>query len=106
MAIAPPHGFTRGSSFGDLEVVEEREHLDRERLVDLDQADVVHREPLPGQELLVAGTGPMPMTSGSTPANWKSTRRILAGRPSSLATSSAAMRQPVAPSLMPEECPR
>src|SRR5580693_8065121 len=42
---------------GDLEVVEEREHLDRERLVDLDEADVVHGQPLPGEQLLGGGHG-------------------------------------------------
>src|SRR5487761_819677 len=44
-----------GVVVGDLEVVEEREHLDRERLVNLDEADIVHREPLPGEELLGGG---------------------------------------------------
>ena len=53
----------------------------------------------------VAGIGPMPMTSGSTPAKLKSASRIRAGRPSSAATSSAASTQPVAPSLSPAELP-
>ena len=49
----------------------------------------------------VAGTGPMPITSGSTPAKEKSTSRIPASSPSLAATSWAAMTQPVAPSFSP-----
>src|SRR5690242_9703779 len=40
---------------GDLEVVEEGEHLDRERLVDLDQADVVHGQVVASQHGLGGG---------------------------------------------------
>ena len=54
---------------GDAVVVEEREDLDGECLVDLEQADVVDREAGLARAFSVAGTGPKPMTSGSTPAN-------------------------------------
>src|SRR5450756_2538933 len=42
---------------GDLEVAEEDEHLHGERLVDLDEADVVHGEVVTGEELLGRGDG-------------------------------------------------
>jgi hypothetical protein len=59
-AIAPPIGVDPRVVVGDAEVVEERQHLDREGLVDLEQADVVD-----GQAALAApspwlGTGPSP----------------------------------------------
>ena len=57
-----------GVVVGDAERVEEREHLDGERLVDLEQADVVDGQAGRSSALSVAGTGPMPMISGSTPA--------------------------------------
>ena len=53
----------------------------------------------------VAGTGPTPITSGSTPAKAYETSRIATGSPSSLATSSAATRQAVAPSFSPAALP-
>lgn len=53
----------------------------------------------------VAGIGPMPITSGSTPAKAYDTRRIRTGRSSSRATSSAARSEAVAPSLRPAALP-
>ena len=77
----------------DAEVVEQREHLHGERLVELEQADVVDREARPcAAPSRCDGTGPMPMISGSTPANAKLTMRILGVRPSSFAASALASR--------------
>ncbi len=53
----------------------------------------------------VLGTGPMPMISGSTPANAKDTRVIFGARPSSFTASPLASRAAVAPSLRPDELP-
>ena len=53
----------------------------------------------------VAGIGPMPISSGSTPANANATRRIFGARPSSRAVSSAARNAAVAPSVRPAELP-
>ena len=47
----------------------------------------------------------MPITSGSTPAKAYETSRILTGRPSSRAKSSAAIREAVAPSFRPAALP-
>ncbi len=55
--------------------------------------------------LSVAGTGPTPMTSGSTPAKANETIRIFVGRPCSLAPSAEASRLIVAPSLRPAALP-
>src|SRR5690242_1092941 len=43
---------------GDLEVLQERQHLHGERLVDLDEADVVHGQGVAGEQLLGRGDGP------------------------------------------------
>ena len=91
---------------GDAEVVEEGEHLHGERLVELEQADVVDREAgLGAAPSRSAGTGPTPMTSGSTPTKAKPTRRIRTGSPSSAAACSDARRHAVAPSLRPAALP-
>src|SRR5690606_21290202 len=104
-AIAPPHGFTRGSSSGILK-------CSRNASTCTANASLISMRPmssivsaLRARSFSVAGTGPTPMTSGSTPAKAKSTSRIRAVRPSSRATSSAASRQAVAPSLRPAALP-
>ncbi len=61
-------GVDLGVIVRDAEVVEEGEHLDGERLVDLDQPDVVDGEPGAAARS-VDGIGPTPMSAGSTPAN-------------------------------------
>ena len=53
---------------GHADAVAPGQHLHRERLVQLEEADVVDREALALEELLVAGTGPRPIRCGSTPA--------------------------------------
>ena len=67
--MAPPYGLIRSISAARSEMITERQHLDRERLVDLDGIDVVDVEPgLARGRFSVAGIGPMPINSGSTPA--------------------------------------
>ena len=53
----------------------------------------------------VAGIGPMPMISGSTPANAKLTSFIFGVRPSSFAAAPDARIAAVAPSLRPDALP-
>ena len=53
----------------------------------------------------VAGTGPMPMTSGSTPTKAYDTSRMRTGIPSSVAAAWEARMQAVAPSLSPAALP-
>ena len=55
--------------------------------------------------LYVAGTGPKPMISGSTPAKAKVTNFALIVKPSSNAFASLASRAAVAPSFRPDELP-
>ena len=64
--MAPPQGLTR--VVVNTEVIEKGQHLNGECLVDLDQADVVDRQAGLTKHCSVAGIGPTPMTSGSTPA--------------------------------------
>ena len=78
-AIAPPLTFTRSGSSRALDA---REGLARERLVELDEIEVVHFQAGASQGLAVAGTGPIPMSAGSTPAS--------AGRPRGPAAAAAA----------------
>ena len=53
----------------------------------------------------VAGTGPMPMTRGGTPAETVARMRARGVRPLALAAASEAMIMAQAPSLMPDELP-
>ena len=53
----------------------------------------------------VAGTGPYPMTPGSTPAAAEPTHRAMGLRPSARAFSPSINRSAAAPSLMPLELP-
>src|SRR5882757_2253732 len=53
----------------------------------------------------VAGTGPIPMTRGGTPADTAARMRARGTRPLALAAASEATIMAQAPSLMPEELP-
>ena len=57
------------------------------------------------RSFLVAGTGPMPITRGATPAEATPTTRALIVKPSRTANRSDAMIMAAAPSLIPEELP-
>ena len=100
-AIAPP--LTLSLSDRDRQVLQHREHLRGERFVQLDEIEVVEREPGLLQQLLTAGTGPMPIRRGSTPALAQPmirasgfSRRAFAG--AALMTTTAAP-----PSVTPDE---
>ena len=103
-AMALPKGFTRGSSSAMPKCVEEGEHLDGERLVDLEQADGL--ETPAGDAFSVLRTGPTP--SGSTTPGGRRRRQagLLREAELVLATSSAVRIAPVAPSLRPAALPR
>ena len=53
----------------EAELLLDRQVLRGERLVDLDQIDVVEREPAFSSAIRVAGAGPMPISVGSTPTD-------------------------------------
>jgi hypothetical protein len=57
-----------GIIVGHAEVIEESQDLDRERLVQLEQSDVVNRQPGCPQGPLRGWNRADPITSGSTPA--------------------------------------
>ena len=82
-----------------LEQLDHRQRLGRERLVDLDQVDVVQLQPGALQGLVRAGTGPMPITDGSTPATAIARIRTFGFSPSSLARSSDMISRAAAPTL-------
>ena len=65
IAIAPP--LTLTLSCGDAEVLHEPHHHRRERLVHLEQVDVVDRQPGLASALRAAGAGPVSMMVGSAP---------------------------------------
>ncbi len=103
--MAPPHGFTRGSSSAILKWSRnESTWTANASLISMRPMSSMVRE-FRARSVSVAGMGPIPMTSGSTPAKAKSISRIRTGSPSSAATSSAARMQPVAPSFSPAELP-
>ncbi len=52
----------------DAEVAQHREGLGRERFVQLDDVHLAIVRPAWASTLRVAGTGPIPMTRGATPA--------------------------------------
>ena len=56
--------------------------------------------------LRTAGTGPVPIRAGSTPATALDTHARMGVRPRALAFSSAMMTTDAAASLMPEACPQ
>ena len=61
--------------------------------------------PARSSALRVAGTGPMPMTAGSTPATAVETTRASGLRPSARARSASTSSTAEAPSLIPELLP-
>ena len=61
--------------------------------------------PARSSALCVAGTGPMPMTEGSTPATAMERMRTLGFKPSSLARSSLMINTAEAPTLSGLEFP-
>ena len=104
-AIAPPYGLTRSSSSA-------MPKWSRNASTWTANASLISNRPMSSMvrpvrasAFSVAGIGPTPMTSGSTPAKPKPTSRMPTVRPSSRATSSAASRQPVAPSFSPAALP-
>ena len=52
---------------GEAHVLDEAEHDGRERLVDLDEVDVVDGQPGLGERLAGGGRGPVSMMVGSEP---------------------------------------
>ena len=67
-AIAPPHGFTRGSSSAILKWSRKaRTWTANASLISISEMSSMVRS-LRASTVSVAGTGPMPITSGSTPA--------------------------------------
>ena len=57
-AIAPPNGLSCSSV--DVELARQRDDLGRERLVDLDDVDVVDRHPRCGEQAGSPGSGRRP----------------------------------------------
>ena len=79
----------------ETEVVDHRQRLGGERLVELDHLDLV--EPgarLRSSTLRTAGTGPMPMIDGSTPQLAYARIRARTGAPSSAARARCSSARP------------
>ena len=72
-AMAPPLTFS--FSRVDAELARAVERLRGERLVELEEIDVLDLQPGGLSTLRTAGTGPMPMISGGTPATAKARKQ-------------------------------
>ena len=104
-AIAPPLTFSRSVGIGTS--LQHREHLRREGFVQLDEIEVVERRARSARSsFCIAGTGPMPMIRGSTPALAQPMMRasgVQAARLRARRRSSARRAAP--PSVMPDDVP-
>src|ERR1041385_2591447 len=104
-AMAPPLGFTRGSSSarpsrrGQASAWAANASLSSMTLISSSRSRARARA------FPVAGTGPIPMMRGSTPAAATATTRALGVRPSSSTALSDATSSAHAPSLSPLEFP-
>ena len=85
MAIAPPRTLTFASS--NFEHPDAGQGLGGKGLVQFDQIDVGQLQAGSLERLLVAGTGPVPITHGSTPATAVARTRTSGFRPNSLGLS-------------------
>ena len=91
---------------GQAELAQHRERLRGEGLVELDHVDLRRASgPRAPAALRVAGTGPMPMMRGATPAAAMPTTRAIGVRPCARAAASEATISAAAPSLTPEALP-
>ena len=90
---------------GHAEGAQRRQHLRRERFVDFDEIDVGRSHAGLASSFGVAGTGPMPITRGGTPATADATTRARGVRPCRAPPASEATMSAAAPSLMPDALP-
>ena len=104
-AMAPPLTLVRSAV--ELELAVAGQDLGRERLVDLDHVDLGRASsPARPAASAVAGTGPEPMTCGSTPALARADDPgQRADAPGPARASAAITTRAAAPSLIPEELP-
>ena len=105
MAIAPPFGFTRGSSSAIPSSRRQASDWAANASFSSRRSIWSSDRPARASTLLVAGTGPIPMIRGSTPAAALATTRARGARPISRAPRSEASRSAAAPSLRPDEFP-
>ena len=103
--MAPPYGLTRGSSSAMPKWSRNASTCTAKASFSSNSPMSSMDRPALASAFSVAGIGPMPMTSGSTPTKAKVTRRMRTGSPSSRAVSSSASRHAVAPSLSPAALP-
>ena len=89
----------------DGELPADRDGLRGERLVELEEVDVPHRQPGRCSAARTAGTGPMPITRGGTPALAYARMRASGVRPSAWARDSLITTTAAPPSLMPLALP-
>ena len=102
-AIAPPLRLTLSS--GILRLLDDGQGLCGKGFIEFPDINVVHRETGSCESLWVAGTGPMPIRVGSTPAEALAKMRARGCRPWAAAKSSDASSRAQAPSLRVEELP-
>ena len=101
--MAPPFGLTRvGSSPSSS--MQATDWLANASLISMTSRSAT---PIPARAsaLRTAGTGPIPITSGWTPATAVATTRAMGRSPSALAASASTRSTAAAPSLMPELLP-
>ena len=105
MAIAPPHGLTRGSSSAMPKWSRKASTCTANASFSSNRPMSSMLRPAMRSAFSVDGIGPTPITSGSTPTKPNDTRRMPTGRPSSRAVSSATSSAAVAPSFRPAALP-
>ena len=95
-----------GHAVADTEVLDARQGLSGEGLVELDETHVVQGQTgLRSSALRLAGAGPMPMISGGTPATPMPLMVTIGLRPRLLASLADMTTVQAAPSLRPEALP-
>lgn len=105
MAIAPPYSLTRGSSSAMPKWSRKATTCTAKASLSSNSPMSSIVRPALARAFSVAGTGPMPMTSGSTPTKANDANRMRTGIPKATAASSEASRHAVAPSLRPALLP-
>ena len=89
----------------DAELAHDRERLRGEGFVQLEEIDLSTRQPRALERRVTAGTGPMPMTFGSTPVVAYARMRASGAVPICRACLAVVTTSAAAPSLMPEALP-
>src|SRR5258707_1258468 len=105
MAIAPPFGLTRESSASILSSLRQPRTCVAKASLSSMTSISLRARPARSSAFCEAGTGPSPITRGSTPATAAETMRAIGFAPDFSTIASVPMISAAAPSLIPEALP-